>query len=522
MNSSRLFSSLYNANLSIGRVQTPTLAMIVERDYKVKNFVKEKYYVIELDCGNFVAFSEKIEDLETATKITDDCKGKSAKVTELKKEKKTVNPPKLYDLTTLQREANRQFSFSAQQTLDATQKLYEKKLVTYPRTDSQFITDDMVSSTTALVGDIYSKLGVSDYDVDVSKVANNKKVTDHHAILPTSESLKADLSALPENEQKILKLVTLKLLCAVAKPYIYEAVTAKIECSGHDFTAKGKSVISTGWKQIETQVKSALGMKVNNNDKNEDDKSLTVTEGQTFENPTCNTLEKWTSPPKHFTEDTLLSAMETAGNKDYELLEHGSDIEKKGIGTPATRASVIETLIRKGFISREKKLILSTDKGANLIKIAPESVKSAKLTAEWETVLQNIERGKADADSFMADIESLTRSLVSENATASSEHASSFSHTPQNAQVIGKCPKCGGDVIETLKAFSCGGGKGDCKFILWKSQFYKPNALSATQAKKLLEKGKTDKIKGFVSKKTSKSYDAFLVLKSDFSVGLEF
>jgi DNA topoisomerase-3 len=499
--------------------------MIVERDYKVKNFIKEKYFIIELDCGDFIAVSEKIEDVANAMQIMNDCKGKNAVVSNLKKEKKTQNPPKLYDLTTLQREANRLFSFSAQETLDAAQKLYEQKLVTYPRTDSQFITDDMADSTANIVANLCSKLNLDKPDIEIKRVVNAAKVSDHHAILPTAHSLNADLSSLSERDKAVLNLVTLKLLCATAQPYIYESVTAEIKCGGHSFTAKGRSDISAGWKHTEARVKSALGIKVITNDEKDEkddsqaEKSLNVSENQAFDNPVCSLAEKFTSPPKHFTEDTLLSAMETAGNKDYVA---DSGVEKRGIGTPATRANVIESLIFKGFILRKGKLILGSEKGVNLIKIAPDKLKSAALTAEWETALQNIEKSKASADSFMAEIEDLTRNLVAENAAVRAESASAFSQPLEAKASLGKCPKCGGEVTETPKAYSCGGGRGECKFVLWKSQFYKENALSAAQAKKLLERGKTDLIKGFVSKAKGTKYDAFLVLKSDFSVGMAF
>ena len=522
MNGSRLFSSLYSANLSIGRVQTPTLSMIVERDYKVKNFIKEKYYIVELDCVTFTAVSGKFENLATAAKVIADCKGRDATVTELKNETKTVNPPKLYDLTNLQREANRLFGFTAQQTLDATQKLYEKKIVTYPRTDSQFLTDDMTATATSVIGVMLQSMPFLSgfaYTPNIAKVTNNGKVSDHQAIIPTVEVVKIDLNSLPQDERKILLLIAHKLICSTGEKHIYNQVTAKLTCNNQVFTAKGKTVTSVGWKQVEKLFKDSLNVK--EDDKNEDDelKTLDIVQGQEIRNPACNLLEKFTSPPKSYTEDSLLSAMETAGNKDY---VEGSDVEKKGIGTPATRASVIETLIRKGFIERKSKKIIATDKGVNLIKITPEKVKSAKLTAEWETILQDIEKGKASAESFMAEIERMTRELITEHSTASVEHAKSFAHTPQAVISVGKCPKCGSDVTETPKAFSCGGGRGECKFVLWKNQFYKENALSAAQAKKLLANSKTDKIKGFVSKKSGKTYEAFLVLKDDLSVGMSF
>jgi DNA topoisomerase-3 len=529
MNGSRLFSTLYKTNLSIGRVQTPTLAMIVERNFKVTNFVKEKYYTVDLNCpsgaSRFIASTERIDSYDEALRVLKSCVGKSATVINLEKETKTENPPKLYDLTTLQREANRLFSFSAQETLDATQKLYEKKLVTYPRTDSQFITDDMRVSTLGIVNTIlqndplYSGLS---HTPNIDRVINNAKVSDHHAILPMAEYFanKERVQSLSESELSIFMLIVSKLICATAERHVYSLDTAILICGDHTFTAKGKNVLETGWKQIEKIFKKSLKTQ-DDADKNQKKlQRLNVDEGKVIEYPEKLIAEHQTSPPNQYTEDTLLSAMETAGNKDY---VEGSDTEKRGIGTPATRASVIELLLRKGFIVRQKKNLLPTEKGINLIKIVPESVKSAKLTADWETALQNIEKGKANASGFMDDITAFTRRLVAENMMTSEAAAEVF-NKPRDVVVIGKCPKCGGDVVEIAKinAYSCSKSKEECGFILWKKQFGKDNALTVTQAKKLLDKGKTDKIKGFVSKAKGTTYDAFLVLKADFSVGMEF
>ena len=287
---------------------------------------------------------------------------------------------------------------------------------------------------------------------------------------------------------------------------------------------ESKKVLKEGWKKAERLFKSYL--KCDEDDKEKDEKSesfsslqtLNVSEGQVIENPVPEVVQHWTSPPKQYTEDTLLSAMETAGNADY---DPDSDVEKKGLGTPATRANIIETLLKRGYVERKKKNITATEKGVNLIKTVPETVKSAKLTADWETELQKIAKGEANADTFMMNITNYVTRLIGDNSTANADTAQSFSQ-PREQTVVGKCPKCGKDVTETPKAYSCCGGRDGCGFMVWKSQFFKENALTVAQAKKLLEKRKTDKIKGFVSKKTGKPYDAFIVLKDDFTTGMEF
>ena len=504
-NLTRLYSAVYRSFLSVGRVQTPTLAMIAERDYKVKNFIKEKFYTINLNCGDFVATSERIDDLSVAERIAFACEDGTAAVTEVKRVKKAENPPKLYDLTTLQREANRQFSFSAQETLDITQKLYEKKLVTYPRTDSQFITEDMAGTASDMIeivmfsqSSLYSGLG---YKPDISRVIDNSRVSDHTAVIPTAEIAEVNIDSLPDGERKILSLIMNKLLCSTADKHEYETVSATVECGGYSFTLNNKRVIKDGWKAIERRFKGGTD--------SEKPLALNLTEGQRFNN--CNGFvnEKWTSPPKHYTEDTLLQSMETAGNKDY---DNDSDVEKKGIGTPATRAATIETLIKRGYVVRDKKNILVTDKGDNLIKIVPDSVKSARLTAEWETVLQKIAKGEYSADRFMSDITAFTRKLVADNSVICGESANVF---VKSQEKIGKCPKCGGTVIENSKAYSCG---KKCGFVIWKTIAKK--AITAEMAIQLLEHGKTDKIAGFKGK--NGDFEAMLVVKSDFTIGFKF
>lgn len=515
MNGTRLFSVRYNSRLNIGRVQTPTLAMIVQRDYEVSNFVKQKYFTVELDCGTFIALSECIDDESKAKSIAEICSGKNAVVSSVKKEVKSVNPPKLYDLTTLQREANRQFGYTAQQTLDLTQSLYEQKLVTYPRTDSQFITDDMEGTAAEMVKLVCRYItccnGIS-IDPDIKRIINNKKVSDHHALLPTAQIAEKDLTALPESERNILYLISAKLICAVAEPHKYESVKAVLNCENNEFTATGKTVINDGWKRLEQRIKSLLKGGDTEEKADNSEKSLPeLTDSQKLENVSASTAEHWTSPPKPFTEDTLLSAMETAGNKEY---DEDSDVEKKGLGTPATRAAIIEGLVKREYIERKKKQLIATDKGVNLIKVVPDEVKSPKMTANWETDLQSIEKGMYSPDSFMGQIENYVKQLCSNYASSAENPAFA-----KKVNEIGVCPKCGKNVLETAKAYSCCGGRSGCGFIIWKTIASKN--ISVAQAKKLIEKKKTDLIKGFKSK-AGKEFNAYIVLKEDFTTGFEF
>lgn len=515
MNGTRLFSVRYSSKLNVGRVQTPTLAMIVQRDYEVSNFVKQKYFTVELDCGTFIASSERIDDESKAKSIADMCSGKNAVVSSVKKEVKSVNPPKLYDLTTLQREANRQFGYTAQQTLDLTQSLYEQKLVTYPRTDSQFITDDMEGTAAEMVKLVCRYItccnGIS-IEPDIKRIINNKKVSDHHALLPTAQIAEKDLSALPESERNILYLISAKLICAVAEPHKYESVKAVLNCENNEFTATGRTVLNDGWKKLEQRIKSLLKSENTEEKTNTPEKSLPeLTDGQIIENVSASTAEHWTSPPKPFTEDTLLFAIETAGNKEY---DEDSDVEKKGLGTPATRAAIIEGLVKREYIERKKKQLTATDKGVNLIKVVPDEVKSPKMTANWETDLQSIEKGMYSPDSFMGQIENYVKQLCSNYASSAENPAFA-----KKVNEIGVCPKCGKNVLETAKAYSCCGGRNGCGFIIWKTIASKN--ISVAQAKKLIEKKKTDLIKGFKSK-TGKEFNAYIVLKEDFTTGFEF
>ena len=436
MNSSRLFSVRYGGKLNIGRVQTPTLAMIVQRDAEVNGFIKQKYYTADLNCGKFILSSARIDDENVAESLVSACDGNTVTISSVKREVKTDKAPKLYDLTTLQREANKAFGYTAQQTLDYTQSLYEGKLVTYPRTDSQFLSDDMAQTAldVAKLCDTYFGFGIS-HIPDISKVINNAKVSGHHAIIPTSGIATADLSSLPSGEKNVLMLIATKLICATAPAHKYEAVKLTGICNGAEFTATGRTVLEMGWKAYAKQT-----------DKKNEEKSLpAVSEGQTF-TVAASKGEHFTSPPKPYTEDTLLSAMERAGNEDYD-----EDTEKKGLGTPATRAATIEALVKNGYVERVGKQLRATDKGKELIAVVPDEVKSPKLTAQWETRLQQVEHGDYSEISFMQDIERFVKAMCS-NYGVKDE---SVSLASQYHEPIGKCPKCGGDIISGKYGFYC-------------------------------------------------------------------
>lgn len=519
MNLSRLFTCRYGSALSVGRVQTPTLAMIVQRDSDVKNFVKQKFFTVDLDCGSFTVASARIDDEHTAKILAEKCNGRTAAVVNVEKSVKTVNPPKLYDLTTLQREANRQYGYTAQQTLDYTQSLYEGKLVTYPRTDSQYLTEDMEETALSMIDVICTAIPQFNPDCEfapnIKRLINNKKVSYHHAIIPTAEIAKKNLDELPGGERNILMLIAAKLVTASAPVHKYEAVKITVNCENNDFSASGKTVLESGFKTIEKQIKANL-KGCNSEEKSEDkEKSLpNVSQGQEFKNVASSIAEHWTSPPKPFTEDTLLSAMETAGNSDY---DENLDVEKKGLGTPATRAGIIEGLVKRQFVERSKKQIIATEKGINLISVLPEKVKSPKLTAEWETRLQSIEKGNDSDSDFMTDIESYVKQITAEYGSAAENSALNGSAT---RKAVGKCPKCGKNVVEFPKSYSCESGKDGCGFVVWKTVSGK--SITQAQAKKLIENGKTDLIKGFTSK-AGKPFDAYLVLdKSTFKTNFEF
>lgn len=517
MNATRLFSIRHKANLSIGRVQTPTLAMIVDRNYKVTNFVKEKFFTVDLNCGDFIAVSERIDNEYVAKKIYEHCNGKQIVVSDVKREIKTINPPKLYDLTTLQREANRQFGYTAQQTLDYTQSLYEAKLVTYPRTDSQYITSDMEKTVRHIVQVVRqcfpTFMSNSVYfEPDIKRCINDSKVSDHHAIIPTAEILNVNLVSLSTGERNILALISSKLLLATSEPHKYEAVKIIVKCENYTFSATGKTIIEIGFKALEKRIQIQLKNTNTSDDNNkEDNNSLpNIISGQILTNISAIKSEHFTAPPKQYTEDTLLSAMETAGNGDY---IDDSDVEKKGLGTPATRAGIIETLVKRELIQRDGKKLLPTEKGINLVSVIPDEIKSPKMTADWETVLQNIEKGSASDTDFLNNIIAIIKELIQKYSNVSDT-------TFNNRKSIGTCPKCGKKIIEYQKSYSCESGKDGCGFVIWKEICKKQ--ISVTQAEKMLTKGKSDLIKGLTGK-TGKVFDAYLKInKSNYIVEFEF
>ena len=420
INATRLFSVLYHKTLNVGRVQTPTLAMLVERDGKISGFQKEKYHLVRIKSDGLEASGERISDLQEAQKIQAACHERQAVCASLDKEKKTVKPPKLFDLTTLQREANRIYGYTAKQTLDYAQSLYEKKLITYPRTDSRYLTSDM-ADTAAVVLELAAGLplfaGYPDFSPDAAALISDKDVSDHHAIIPTMEAGKADLTALPVGERTLFLLICCKLLCGAASPHVYEAVTAVFECGGYRFTAKGKWVLMEGWKTFERLFRASLKEKPEDDTGDESDLPE-LAQGKIFERAAASIAEHYTTPPKPYTEDTLLSAMEHAGKDDMP-----EDAERKGLGTPATRASIIEKLVSSGFAERKGKSLIPTKDGINLITVLPEVLTSPLLTAEWEKGLSEIARGAADQRTFMEDIQKMAAELVN-----------SYSHISEDGQ----------------------------------------------------------------------------------------
>ena len=503
INATRLFSVLYHRTLNVGRVQTPTLAMLAERDAKITLFHKEKYHLLRLTLDRAEAVSEKFTDPAKAEQAAAMCKGATVTCTSVTKEQKKEQPPKLYDLTTLQREANRLFGFTAKQTLDYAQQLYEKKLLTYPRTDSQYLTEDMGQTVQHLVSDLLRLLPIAQglaLTPDVGRVLNSKKVSDHHAILPTAEFVKQGFTGLAESECKLMNLVCSKLLCAVAAPHEYETVTAVFSCAGNEFTAKGKTVLVPGWKEIDQRFRATLKADTEEEVLNA---LPELAEGQNF-SVTTDISEHFTSPPKAYTEDTLLSAMERAGAEDMP-----EEAERKGLGTPATRAAILEKLVQMGFVQRKGKQLVPTKDGINLAVVLPESLTSPALTAEWENRLTEIAKGKADPDEFMAEIEAQVRQLVKTYSCISADKQNLFQ---SERVIIGKCPRCSENVYEDKKNFYC--GNRSCQFVMWKNDRFfeqRKKAFTPKIAAALLKNGKA-KVKGLYSEKTGKTYDATVLL----------
>ena len=510
MNATRLFSVLYGATLNVGRVMSPTLALLVQRDADIQEFVIKPFYVPEITCGGFTASGEKLSEKSAAEQIRIACDGQSVSVRSVEKQIKTVQPPKLYDLTTLQRECNRIYGYTAQQTLDYVQSLYEKKLATYPRTDSQYLTEDMQATAASLILWLRNNLPFGKGcagEPDLARVTNNSKVTDHHAIIPTVEIARTDLSALPSGERNVLTLIAARLLSATAPVHKYEAATTILDCQGYTFTAKGKTVLQTGWKEIEHLYRMGLKEQPTEGKENEAAILPALEKGQIFENVSASVREGKTSPPKHFTEDSLLAAMETAGVEDMP-----EDAERKGLGTPATRAATLEKLVSTGFVQRKKKQLLPTEKGVNLIAVLPEKIKSPVLTAEWEAMLKQVERGKLSADAFMSGITEMCRELVKEHSTPEERFADLFLAAKETREGVGTCPRCGAPVYEGKKGFFC--DNRDCAFALWKdNKFFtsKKKTITKSVAAALLKEGRVS-MSRLYSEKTGKTYDAVVVL----------
>ena len=508
INATRLFSCLYHKTLNVGRVQTPTLKMLVDRGEAISHFKKEKYYHVRLDLSGAEAASERISDKPGADTLKAACEAETAVCVSLTKEKKTAAPPKLFDLTSLQREANKIYGYTAKQTLDLAQTLYEKRLLTYPRTDSAFLTDDMGDTAAKTVTMLSGKLPFmegAEITPDVSRTLDSSKVSDHHAIIPTMELAKTDPAALPESERNILTLAGARLIFAAAEPHIFEAVTAVFSCAGTEFTARGKTVLAGGWKDLERRYRATLKGKPDPEDMEEENTLPELSEGQTFTSPTAKVTEHFTTPPKPHNEATLLSAMERAGNGDTD-----PDAERRGLGTPATRAAVIEKLVKSGFAERKGKQLIPTQNGAALVSVLPDMLTSPQLTAEWENNLTQIAKGAADAGEFMQRIEAMARELVKENATADKSKAA-FTGGEEKPSV-GKCPRCGCPVHEGKKNFYC--SNRDCAFTMWKNdRFFEERKVTFTVkiAAALLKSGKAN-VKGLYSPKTGKTYDGTVVL----------
>ena len=504
INGTRLFSTLYHKKLVVGRVQTPTLAMLVEREGKITTFHKEKYFNVHISKDSLTADMEKVKTEDEAKAIAAACDKKQAVVSYLKKETKTVNPPKLYDLTTLQREANRYYGFTAQQTLDLVQSLYEKKLLTYPRTDSQFITEDMESTARQVIGIVSRKVPLFEgiiHEPDIGRITNNAKVTDHHAIIPTVQLENQDLTELPESEQKIIRLVAMRLLSATGEKHIYDETSVTLTCEGYEFKAKGKTVVQDGWKSVERCFKETLKSK----EKDEPERSLpSLNEKDILSSVDSSVTEHYTSPPKPYTEDSLLSAMETAGNAEFD-----DDTEKKGLGTPATRAGIIEKLVKGGFVERKGKSLVPTKDGNNLVCVLPEQITSPTMTAEWENTLMQIERGNADSNKFLSGIVGMTSELVKAYPFLSDSEANRFD---TGRESIGKCPRCGLPVYVGKGNYYC--SNKECSFCMWEDNKFsssKKKKLTKKIAAELLDKGWC-RVTGLYTPKRPQLYDAVIRL----------
>ena len=508
MNGTRAYTTRYFKRLVVGRVQTPTLAMLAERQERIEHFQKEAFYKVALTDGKLTVVSENIANEEAADLLAALCNGSTAAVTQMKKERKTSFPPKLYDLTSLQREANRYFGYTAKRTLDMLQELYEEKLVTYPRTDSQFVTEDMKDSVEELVEKMPVLLSFVDYEQlghGIKRVINNAKVSDHHAILPTKEAVEKGIADLPADKKNLMMLICQQLVQATGEEYLYEQTDITVKCQEHDFKARGKIPVQMGYKEVEKAFKQ-LCVKAEPVEGKEKETSIPAgyEEGMRLFPVKAEKTTHYTSPPKPFNEDTLLAAMETAGNKEFD-----SETEKKGLGTPATRASIIEKLVSSGYAQRKGKQILPSTEGKELVKVMPEYLKSAVMTAEWENQLLLMEKGEITDTQFMGEITSLVRKILEVCREIPEEERRRFQ---MEREVIGKCPVCGCDVFEGKQNFYC--SNRQCDFALWKENRFLGSMeknLDKKMARELLDKACTH-VKGLYSKKKDMKFDADLLL----------
>ena len=511
INATRLFSVLYRRTLNIGRVMSPTLALIVQREAEIEAFQPEPFYTVALELPGFTAVGARMKDKTAAKELQTACRGGSAVVKQAQRKEKSEKPPALYDLTTLQRDANRLLGFTAQQTLDYLQNLYEKKLCTYPRTDSRYLTSDMAEGLPVLVNltanamPFRKGIGIT---CNPEAVINDKKVTDHHAVIPTRNLQGADLSGLPAGEKAVLELVAARLLCAVAEPYCYEETSVTVECAGTEFAVKGKTVKHPGWRKLDAAYHAGLKNAPEPEEGPEEKTLPELSEGQSLSVSNASVKEGKTSPPKHFTEDTLLSAMENAGKEDMP-----DTAERKGLGTPATRAGILEKLASTGFLERKKskktvQLMPSRD-ARSLITVLPEQLQSPLLTAEWEYRLGEIERGELSPEEFLSGIYAMLRELA---ATYQVVKGTEYLFSPPR-EAVGRCPRCGGEVTESQKGFFC--QSETCRFAIWKdSKWWSAKKKQPTKAivAALLKDGRA-RLTGCYSEKTGKTYDADVLLE---------
>lgn len=514
INDSRAFTTTYGRRLILGRVQTPTLAMLVEREAAINGFQKEPFFLVHLRKDRLDAVSDKFKDRADAEAVANACNGQDALVKYVATEEKKVSPPKLYDLTSLQREANRLFGFTASQTLEAAQALYEAKLITYPRTDSRYLTEDMEQTVLNVILKITETapfIGSGVVQPDVKRLMNNKKVSDHHAIIPTAEIGNLDYESLSDRDRKVLFLVMTRLMCASGKPHRYSQTTALIECQGTKFGAQGKRVLEAGWKAYEESMKAycrADDPTADPESKGVETMLPDVQEGEIIPAVAADVTDHWTSPPKHYTEDSLLSAMERAGAKDMD-----DDVERKGLGTPATRASMIEKLISSSYAVRQKKQILPTDEGKLLVSLVPEYLKSAAMTAEWENRLLAMEKGQEDPGKFMEDIIAQMLYTIEECRQIPEDVRDQYRiRKEREREPVGNCPVCGSPVYEGGKVFFC--SDDDCDFCLWKNNRYlegMKKKLTKDMAVDLLADGRTF-VRGLYSRKKDKTFSADLVM----------